>query len=1340
MTADVPAALRALASDCGVTLDYVDGTGVHRRADADVLVAVIGALDEPLPTVADAARALRRRRRARLDRMLEPVTVIDEGARGEIVVQLRAADTLLECTIESEDGERTEWRIHRDSLVARSVETFDGREVHVGGIPLPALPRTGYYTFTARVRGRVRTTTVIVAPSNGARGRFADDWRAFGLVAPLFSLHSQRSWGSGDLTDLDELGRLAAAEQASVVATLPLLAGFGPEPFEASPYRPLSREFWHERWIDVERVPELAWSPAAHALLDGPYAPARRAAWVDDGLVDGARVVAAKRAVLQALAGSFERAGPARAAALRDFVHRRPEVVEFARFRAAGERFGTEWRHWPASARGGLVRWNDVDPVSERYYIYAQWIADEQMSELAERFAQRGQTLALDLPVGAHPCGYDVWRHRQDYAPGISVGAPPDGFFARGQSWGFPPPRPEACRSSGHRDLRAALAHHLRVAGLLRIDHIMGLQRLFWVPDGAEPASGVYVGMPLRELMAIVAIEAQRHGADIVGEDLGTVDDALRAAMEHNGVRRTYVAQFGIHPDADPALEAPPAGSVASFGTHDLPTFAGWWEGRDIAERVEYGQLDEARADIERAERERLCVALCDSAADTSAPALARVHDELARSDAGLVLVQLEDLVGQVEAVNLPGTSTERPNWQRRLDVAMEELVGDPRVHDGLAPLREHRSQGTIRTTAGLTRAPETVFGVSRLDASDLHLFNEGRHFRLYEKLGAHPMSAGGAAGCYFAVWAPNAERVAVVGDFNGWDGTRHPLAPVGGSGVWEGFLPGVGVGDRYKYRVRSRLGGHEFDKADPYARRSEEPPATASVIWSDSHEWGDQEWIRTRADRQGVARPMSIYEVHLGSWRRVPEAGNRWLSYTELAPLLIEHVHRHGFTHVELLPIMEHPFYGSWGYQATGFFAPTARYGTPDDFAALVDGLHQAGIGVILDWVPSHFPSDGFALAEFDGTHLYEHADPRQRVHPDWGSWIFNYDRNEVRSFIVSNACFWLDHFHIDGLRVDAVASMLYLDYSRQPGEWVPNRFGGNENLEAIALLQQANIEAYGSFPDVVTIAEESTAWPGVSQPAHLGGLGFGFKWDMGWMHDTLDYFAREPVHRPWHHDELTFRAIYADTEHFVLPLSHDEVVHGKGSLLERMAGDDWQRFANLRLLYGYQFTQTGKKLMFMGDEFAQRTEWNHDASLDWHLLEQPAHAGIATWVRRLNELYRNEAALHRDDLGGRAFAWIACDDRAHSVLCYERRDDAGNVLVVVANFTPIPREAYRVGMPGGGRWEVAVNSDAPEFGGSGYPVPDGFIAEPVRWHDRDHSAELTLPPLALMVLRPIA
>jgi 1,4-alpha-glucan branching enzyme len=626
------------------------------------------------------------------------------------------------------------------------------------------------------------------------------------------------------------------------------------------------------------------------------------------------------------------------------------------------------------------------------------------------------------------------------------------------------------------------------------------------------------------------------------------------------------------------------------------------------------------------------------------------------------------------------------------------------------------------------------------LTRDDLYFFNEGTHNRLYERLGAHPRTLSGESGYNFAVWAPNADRVSVIGDFNDWSEDANPLNLVGGSGIWDGFVPGVQQGARYKYRIVSQGGAFKADKTDPFGFTSEIAPLTASVAWKLDYSWSDAEWMEQRGSRAALNAPISVYEVHLGSWRR-HDTGES-LTYREVAAPLADHVKRLGFTHVELLPIMEHPFYGSWGYQTTGYFAPTSRHGTPQDFMYLMDYLHQQGIGVILDWVPSHFPGDAHGLYYFDGTHLYEHADPRQGFHQDWKSWIFNYGRHEVRSFLLSSALFWMDVYHADGLRVDAVASMLYLDYSRKPGEWIPNRFGGRENLEAIDFLRRMNADVYQRHPDTQTIAEESTAWPMVSRPTYVGGLGFGMKWDMGWMHDSLDYFSKDPIHRRYHHGKLTFRGIYAYTENFLMPLSHDEVVHGKGSLINKMPGDEWRKFANLRLLYGYMFTQPGKKLMFMGGEIAQYREWNHDAQLDWSLLEFPMHQGMQQWVTDLNAFYANERAAHRCDMDPGGFEWIDADDALNSVLSYIRRDsESGEELVVICNCTPLVREGYRIGVPHAGYWREVLNSDADVYGGSGVGNLGGVEADAVPFHGRTHSLSVTLPPLAIVVLKaPVA
>lgn len=628
----------------------------------------------------------------------------------------------------------------------------------------------------------------------------------------------------------------------------------------------------------------------------------------------------------------------------------------------------------------------------------------------------------------------------------------------------------------------------------------------------------------------------------------------------------------------------------------------------------------------------------------------------------------------------------------------------------------------------------------AELTEFDVHLWSEGSHYRAYEKLGAHLTERDGVAGTQFAVWAPNARWVSVVGDFNSWEPGKHPLKPVGSSGIWETFVPRIGVGTLYKYAIFSKYHNYWVEKADPYAFATELRPRTASKVWDLSgHEWGDQEWMSRRHTAHTLDAPISIYEVHLASWRRKPEEGNRWLTYREMADQLADYCHDLGYTHVELLPITEHPFDASWGYQTVGYYAPTSRFGTPQDFMYVVDALHRRGIGVILDWVPAHFPRDEHGLGYFDGTHLYEHEDPRLGQHTDWGTFIYNYGRTEVSNFLISNALFWLDKYHIDGLRVDAVASMLYLDYSRKPGEWLPNRYGGRENLDAINFLRRLNEQVYGEYPDVITLAEESTAWPGVSRPGYLGGLGFGYKWDMGWMHDTLDYISHDPVHRKYHHDRLTFRMLYAFTENYCLPLSHDEVVHGKGALLSKMPGDDWQKFANLRLLYGWQYAQPGKKLLFMGGEIGQWQEWHHDSSVDWHLLQWEPHQGIQRWVRDLNTIYRGTPALHQYDCEPAGFEWVDCCDWQTSVVSLIRKGRGPDeVILAVFNFTPVPRHEYRVGVPRGGRWDEVLNSDAPIYGGSGQGNYGGVEPEAIPHHGREFSLNLTVPPLGVVMFRP--
>jgi len=630
-------------------------------------------------------------------------------------------------------------------------------------------------------------------------------------------------------------------------------------------------------------------------------------------------------------------------------------------------------------------------------------------------------------------------------------------------------------------------------------------------------------------------------------------------------------------------------------------------------------------------------------------------------------------------------------------------------------------------------------YEVSRFTEHDIYLFREGSHFRLYEKLGSHIMEVNGVQGVYFAVWAPNASSVSVIGDFNLWKRDSHLLKPrEDGAGIWEGFIPGLGNGSLYKYYIRSNYNGYEVEKGDPFALYWECPPKTASVVWDIAYEWNDDGWMKERKRHNALDAPFSIYEMHFGSWRRVPEENNRSLSYREAAPYLVDHMKKTGFTHIELMPLVEHPFYGSWGYQTVGYFAPTSRYGTPQDLMYLIDLLHQNGIGVIMDWVPSPFPGDEYGLAYFDGTHLYEHADRRKGFHPEWTSYIFNYGRNEVKNFLISSALFWLEKYHLDGLRVDAVASMLYLDYARRDSEWLSNEYGGNENIEAIHFLRRLTEAVYRDYPDVQTIAEESTAWPMVSRPVYAGGLGFGMKWNMGWMHDTLEFFGQDPVFRKYHHNQLTFSIWYSFTENFVLPLSHDEVVHGKGALIGKMPGDEWQRYANLRLLYGYMIGHPGKKLLFMGAEFGQWREWVHEESIEWHVSDFSTHRGLCQWLGDLNRLYRTEPALYELDFSNDGFEWIDCNDVEDSTISFIRRGrNTGSMVLVVCNLTPVPRSAYRMGVPRSGFWEEILNSDSEIYGGSNMGNSGGVWAEESGSHGRDYSLSLTLPPLGAVFFK---
>jgi 1,4-alpha-glucan branching enzyme len=709
--------------------------------------------------------------------------------------------------------------------------------------------------------------------------------------------------------------------------------------------------------------------------------------------------------------------------------------------------------------------------------------------------------------------------------------------------------------------------------------------------------------------------------------------------------------------------------------------------------------------------------------------ALLGPHRVVADGRPALVIRTLQPSASDVQLV----THDRVYGMQRRGDGLFEAKI----PLDGAPEDFQYRfrlSEGSVTRDAG----DPYRFGQILTDF-DLHLFSEGTHYRVWDKLGSHRITVGQTTGVHFAVWAPNAQRVSVIGDFNRWDGRVHPMRRLIPSGVWEIFIPDLGDGDNYKYEVRTHA-GHLLQKADPFARHFEVPPNSASVIWTDGrYQWRDAAWLNDRESFGGWHdRPMAVYEVHLGSWRRVPGDGNRSLTYREMADTLVPYVREMGYTHIELMPIMEHPFGGSWGYQVIGFFAPTSRFGTPDDFRYFVDECHRHGLGVILDWVPGHFPKDQHGLARFDGTALFEHEDPRQGEHRDWGTLIFNYGRNEIRGFLISNALFWLEEFHLDGLRVDAVASMLYLDYSRTEGEWIPNQYGGRENIDAVSFLRHLNTVTHGRVPGTITVAEESTAWPAVSRPVYTGGLGFTYKWNMGWMHDILKYIEEDPIHRRWHHGQITFSMLYAFTENFILPFSHDEVVHGKRAMLDKMPGDLWQKHANLRALYGYMYGHPGKKLMFMGGEFGQWREWNYDESLDWYLLDDPMHAGLRRWVQDLNQTYQRERSLHEIDFEGSGFSWIDCNDNENSIVSMIRRSrHPDDFTVMLTNFTPVPRPGYRIGVPAGGWYRELLNSDGEMYGGSNVGNGGGVPSEPIPSHGFDQSIALTVPPLGFLLLR---
>ena len=1148
------ALLEELARLHGIDCAYDDAFGTHREVSDATLFALLRALRVPVSGARDLPPALDARYHQLAERVVDPVAVAWDGHL-ELPIRLAggpaevgtADPPPIELTVELEGGDARRWRLTPQPAAYWEGSIRPGGRGRQGESGVPTAPPThvlrppealplGYHA--ARLSGSPAlgpagaSTEIflISAPRRAYGADLARQGLRWGTFLPLYALRTERSWGTGDLTDLERLVEWTEGAGGSMVGTLPLFATFlgaGREPFDPSPYAPASRLFWNELFVDPERAPGLEDARRARKLLESKTFRDELAALRRAGTVDYREAARAKRRVLDALteaafgAAGTERAGARGAVAveIERFRRSRPDAEEYAAFRARTEREGSchGWSRFPADGGAETGDPGAADRAARRYHLYVQWLAHTQMTQVTRLRKVAGHGLYLDLPLGVHGDSYDLWRHRDLFATDASAGAPPDPFFVGGQSWGFPPLHPEHQRRDGYRYLRRVLATAMAASGVLRIDHVMSLHRLFWVPAGRPATEGAYVHYPAEELYALMTLESHRNRTVLVGEDLGTVPEVVETSLPDHGIHRMHVLQFALGADEDHPVGEIPDDVLAALDTHDTPTFPAFLDGLDLARRLEDGQLEPEQAERERAGRESVRRALAehlkrrgllsreDSAgtadeAPTAAAVSRAALELLAESPAPMLLVNLEDLWGETEPQNVPGTGpdseTGAGNWRRKATKTLEEIQQDPeviavvdRIDTKRKTTQQRRTPKKTPKTAEAERrpAPEIVNGPalaphSPITDDDVYLFNEGRHFRLHERLGARVMTIDGpeseTRGVYFAVWAPSASRVSVIGDFNDWRAGEHPLTPLashdggaGSSGIWEGFIPGLLEGALYKFHIVSGDGSYQVDKADPFAVQAEEPPKTGSVVRSLGYTWGDEDWMARRAEANRLDAPIAIYELHPGSWRRVPEEGNRPLTYREMAPRLAEHVKRHGFTHVELLPVMEHPFYGSWGYQTTGYFAPTSRYGSPQDLMYLVDHLHQEGIGVILDWVPSHFPTDEHGLSYFDGTHLFEHADPRQGFHPDWNSLIFNYGRHEVRSFLISSALYWLDTYHVDGLRVDAVASMLYLDYSRKEGEWIPNEHGGRENLAALVVpapAQRGDLPHLPGRPDL--------------------------------------------------------------------------------------------------------------------------------------------------------------------------------------------------------------------------------------------------------------------------------
>ena len=1415
--------LEQQAVQAGIDLGYHDINGTYHLTKTEVLESIVAVLDKSKPD----SDGLYLNTMVAHENGEESLQMPSEFHGAEAVVLIDEADKCQTLTVYPGDND-TLW------------------------IKLPQLA-CGYYTLSAESGGKSCFVRLIVAPESVYQPKLlANGGQMNGLTMHLYSLRSERNWGIGDFTDLLNLMKYAAEKKLDFVGINPLHALFTSKPAFASPYSPSSREWLNPIYLDVEKVGAFTYNEQLKNWLAQPKIRQRIAALRITETVTYTAVWACKRDALHMAFNAFEQdtceAAENERAAFEAFVLEKGKALQgFGLFEALDQYYSRPgqvgWQSWPSEFHQpdgeAVEKFARSHEREIRFYMWLQWLCAEQLREVNQAAAEYGVKLGIygDLAVGVARGSADTWLNRQDYCMDLSVGAPPDPLGPTGQNWDLPPLNPLMLKHTGYEKFAHLLRENMSLYGVLRIDHVMALCRLWWVLNGKTADFGAYVHYDAEVMFAILALESRRNRCVIIGEDLGTVPDEARHLLNRYQVFSYKVMYFSKGWNGFQLPEEYPEQAITVISTHDVAPLAGYWTGKDLDTMFKLGTLPDAAAfQTALDEREHDKADLLDKlketgclGADVQMPAkadetlLAALHKYGALSRSKLYAVQLENLLGVIDNLNVPGVTEGYPNWAQKMPVSLEDflqhrlmggqlaIIDEVRMKtnsqiktyheldqierdtveslflathsDVFAYLGRHRLAegdevvrvlipGAVSVDIVNRRSGELIVPSEKIDERgffvavlpddapdyalrirytedtepvieedpyhfssalqdmDSWLLAEGKHLRPYETLGAHFAELDGVKGVRFAVWAPNAQRVSVIGEFNNWDGRRHVMRFHRDNGIWDIFIPAVKLNALYKFEIRD-ANGNVREKADPYAFGAELRPTTASIVRGLPDEV-EEPAFRARAN--AIDAPISIYEVHLGSWKRNPE-NNFWLTYEELAKELVAYVKDMGFTHIEFLPVSEYPFDGSWGYQATGLYAPTSRFGSPEELRALIKAAHDEGISVILDWVVGHFPTDDHGLAKFDGTALYEHADPREGYHQDWNTLIYNFGRNEVKNFLQGNALYWIERFGFDGIRVDAVASMIYRNYSRKDGEWIPNQYGGHENLEAIAFLRDTNTMLKEEVPAATEIAEESTSFANVTRQE---GLNFSFKWNMGWMNDTLRYMMEDPINRKYHHNKMTFGMMYQYSENFVLPLSHDEVVHGKRSLLGRMPGDCWQQFANLRAYYGFMYGFPGKKLLFMGSEFAQGREWNYNEGLDWFLLEQEGgwHKGVQDFVRELNHVYKDTAPLYQLDQWPEGFEWLVADDGNNFVFVFERRDREGNRVIVISNFTPVVREGYRFGVNSAGEYREILNSDDLHYKGSGVSAGATVETEEVWSHGKPNSLSVTVPPLATVYL----